>query len=87
MNRGGQNFVEPMAFGKPVVTGPHLSNFQDLLPVFDDCLTIVENARELRFVLEAFLESPAAFQETGERGRQRLELQGKALDHVMGVLA
>jgi len=26
-NRGGQNIIEPAAFGKPILVGPHLENF------------------------------------------------------------
>jgi 3-deoxy-D-manno-octulosonic-acid transferase len=32
--RGGQNIIEPAACGKPVVTGPHMQNFQGVMAVF-----------------------------------------------------
>ncbi len=84
--KGGQNFVEPMYFGKPVVTGTHLDNFRDLIPEFSDVLTMVNNIRELRFVLDRFCEQPDAFQELGEKGRKRLEADQDALARTMEVL-
>lgn len=84
--KGGQNFVEPMYFGKPVVTGVHLDNFRDLLPHFDGAMTVVETVRELRFVLERFGEYPEAFRKMGERGRERLKEDQDALEKTMEVL-
>lgn len=32
--RGGQNFLEPVAAGVPVICGPHMENFRQLLKIF-----------------------------------------------------
>ncbi len=32
--RGGQNFIEPAFFAKPILVGPHLDNFRDILRLF-----------------------------------------------------
>lgn len=29
VDKGGQNLLEPAAFGKPIITGPHMENFSD----------------------------------------------------------
>ena len=33
--RGGHNLLEPALFGKPVVAGPHMENFQEIADAFD----------------------------------------------------
>ena len=34
VKKGGQNMIEPAAFGKPVIFGTHLFNFQDIAEIF-----------------------------------------------------
>ena len=34
VKKGGQNMIEPAAFGKPVLFGTHLFNFQDIAEIF-----------------------------------------------------
>jgi len=84
--RGGQNFVEPFFFGKPVFTGNSLSNFLDILPVFEPFITIVDNPRELAFMLDAFFSSPDVFQGKAREGQAILEGEKHALTCVMEAL-
>lgn len=86
VQKGGQNFVEPFFFGKPVITGNNLSNFLDILPVFEPFMTIVENPRELAFAIETFLFEPDGFKKRAGEGRERLEGEKQALDCVMEAL-
>jgi 3-deoxy-D-manno-octulosonic-acid transferase len=47
--KGGQNPIEPAAFGKPVIFGPNMQNFPDVVRAFlaQDGALQVENASEL----------------------------------------
>jgi 3-deoxy-D-manno-octulosonic-acid transferase len=57
---GGHNLLEPAALGKPVISGPHLTNqapMRDAL-VAEDALTIVEDAASLRAAVSAFWSDP-----------------------------
>jgi 3-deoxy-D-manno-octulosonic-acid transferase len=59
---GGHNPIEPAACGVPVVTGPHVENFPDVIAAFRqrDCLRIVTGAADLADVVGGWLADPAA---------------------------
>jgi 3-deoxy-D-manno-octulosonic-acid transferase len=42
--RGGQNLIEPAALGKPVIAGPHMENFRDVMRLFRDAGAVIEIA-------------------------------------------
>jgi len=44
-SRGGHNILEPALFAKPVITGPHMENFQAIADQFRAAGAIVEIAR------------------------------------------
>ena len=39
--RGGQNPIEPAAFGKPVITGAHMENFRDVMRLFTEAGAVI----------------------------------------------
>jgi 3-deoxy-D-manno-octulosonic-acid transferase len=43
--RGGHNILEPALFAKPVITGPHMENFQAIADDFRAAGASVEIAR------------------------------------------
>jgi 3-deoxy-D-manno-octulosonic-acid transferase len=80
---GGQNFVEPFFFEKPVITGKHLENFQDIYPLFKNCLTVIENETQLQKQIISYLQDKSPFIEKGKQGKKVLNSQRKSLNSTL----
>ncbi len=63
--KGGHNILEPLAWGKPVLFGPYMNNFQDISQLVErEGVGIkVRNEKELREKLKLLLEHPALGEE------------------------
>jgi 3-deoxy-D-manno-octulosonic-acid transferase len=78
---GGQNFLEAVCHGRPVVVGPEMSNFRDTVARFrqEGALVQLDSNEDLVAVLQDLLDHPERAQETGRRGKKLLEeLSGAA---------
>ncbi len=80
---GGQNFVEPLFLGKPVVTGRFLSNFKDLKEILYNYFTIVENGNELHFFVENFFENKQYFIKKAKDAVEFLEKSKQSLECIL----
>ncbi len=80
---GGQNFVEPLFLGKPVVTGRFLSNFKDLKEILCNYFTIVENGNELHFFVENFFENKQYFINKAKDAVKFLEKSALSLECIL----
>jgi 3-deoxy-D-manno-octulosonic-acid transferase len=61
--RGGQNMIEPAAYGAAVCFGPHTRNFRDVVELLldNDAATVIRNQHELNeFVRRCLAEPPFA---------------------------
>jgi 3-deoxy-D-manno-octulosonic-acid transferase len=69
---GGQNPIEPAALGKPVVFGPNMGNFRDVVRIFlsRQGAIQVRDAAELERTLEALLADPARRERLGATAQQ-----------------
>ncbi|MEO5346100.1 MAG: 3-deoxy-D-manno-octulosonic acid transferase [Magnetococcus sp. YQC-9] len=83
--RGGQNMLEPAAWGVPVLFGPHVFNFRDIA---EQLLTVggalrVESDRELGLRLEALLGDPERCRQMGEAARAVIPANAGALERTV----
>jgi 3-deoxy-D-manno-octulosonic-acid transferase len=71
-SRGGQNMLEPAALGKPVVSGPSLSNFTEIAGALTSAggMKVVDNPVDLGRALGELLAEPAIAAEAGRRARE-----------------
>jgi 3-deoxy-D-manno-octulosonic-acid transferase len=72
---GGHNPLEPAVWGVPVLSGPHVHNFQE---VYDEMTAagaarLVADATELRVATAAWLDEPALTDAAGRTGREVVE--------------
>ena len=68
---GGQNPVEPAALGKPVVFGPNMQNFRDIVRIFlaKDAAVQVKDAPDLERVIGELLSNPDRRADLGRRAQ------------------
>jgi 3-deoxy-D-manno-octulosonic-acid transferase len=66
---GGQNPIEPAALGKPVLFGPNMQNFTDIVRILlkRNAAVQVKNAEELERALADLLQNSARRTELGQR--------------------
>jgi len=86
--RGGHNILEPAAFSKPVVFGPHMENFREIRDLFigADAAVEVHNAAELATMVDALLADTQRSAELGARARQVVENNTGATERVLSYL-
>ena len=60
VNHGGHNILEPAIFGKPIVFGPHMQNFQEIADAFmtNGAAMQVQSDRELEEALLTLVTDP-----------------------------
>ena len=85
---GGHNILQPLAQGKPVLVGPHMANFRDVLDIAQQAqaVDIVRTAEELRRAVENLLQSPEAAAERRERGLKMIAEQRGASERIAEAL-
>lgn len=64
VKHGGHNPLEPLKLGIPTLTGPHMFNFQDMVPALTSAgvLTIAPNVSSLAQNIQLLLTTPTALQ-------------------------
>ncbi len=70
--RGGHNVLEPAYFGKPVVRGPHMENFDEIAREFSDAQATVTIAhkQELAPAIASLLDDESKRRSIGERAKK-----------------
>ncbi len=78
---GGQNVIEPAAYACPVVVGPNMENFAQIMEDFrsQDAIIQVASARELESELMSLVSDARRRQEIGERARRVIDSKSGAV--------
>lgn len=86
---GGHNFIEPAAWGLPLISGEHLFNFAEVsrLMIEADALKIVRNADELAQLVELLLKDAGLRKQCGENAWRVARENRGALDKTLNVIA
>jgi 3-deoxy-D-manno-octulosonic-acid transferase len=85
---GGHNLLEPAALGRPVLTGPHNFNAEDVAQIMveEGGATLVEHPADLAGAVLALLNDETARAAQGERARQAVVANRGSLDRLMALL-
>ena len=87
--RGGQNPIEPAACGKPVITGPFMENFRDVMRLFRSAEAVIEiqDAASLRKALQEILVSPDKSNGLAARARAVVDRNRGAAVRTVDLIA
>lgn len=88
VNRGGQNMLEPAAYGAAVCFGPDTRNFRDVVQALltADAAVCVEDGECLTDTLRGWLADRRAAGETGRRAQDFVRQQQGAAQRTVDVL-
>ncbi|MBF0478622.1 MAG: 3-deoxy-D-manno-octulosonic acid transferase [Candidatus Omnitrophica bacterium] len=86
--KGGQNMIEPAAFGKPILVGPNTQNFKDVMTLFlsQKAIIRVKNPEELSVQIKYLLKSPKLRAQLGDAAKKTLEIGRGATDRTMAAI-
>ncbi len=86
--RGGQNMIEPAAYGAAVCFGPNTWNFRDVVEAMlaAQAATVVHNADELAAFVRRCVEHPAYAAELGRRAQSLVKSQMGATQRTTQLL-
>ncbi len=89
---GGHNIIEPAYFGKPILIGPFMENFQKITQLFVDAEAVIQiqNKAELLNEVRSLVQNPSKRELFGQRAQKVIkENQGateKTLHKILEIL-
>jgi 3-deoxy-D-manno-octulosonic-acid transferase len=88
-SRGGQNMIEPAAYGAAVSFGPNTRNFRDIVTAMleDDAAVVVQDGPQLTQFVNRCLEDPTYGESLGRRAQSLVLRQLGATDRTLELLA
>ena len=83
--RGGQNMIEPAAYGAAVCFGPNTKNFRDIVEMMlrDNAAQVVHDRREMEQFFRRCLEDPAFAEQLGTNARNLVQRQVGATQRTL----
>lgn len=86
--RGGQNMIEPAAYGAAVSFGPNTSNFRDIVSMMLDAgaAMVVHNAQEMETFVRRMLEDSTLRQSLGTRAQSLVLAQRGATEKTLALI-
>ena len=87
--RGGQNMLEPAAYGAAVLFGPNTWNFRDIVEqlLAQDAARVVRSAESLTATVREFLQHSVAAEELGSRAQAFVATQQGAAARTVDLLS
>jgi 3-deoxy-D-manno-octulosonic-acid transferase len=85
---GGHNFIEPASLGLPLVSGPYLTNFQEIADqlIEAEALKLAPDANTLADIIIAWIKNPEERQKFGARALAFSEKNRGALEKQLRVI-
>ncbi len=86
--RGGQNMIEPAAYGAAVAFGPDTCNFRDIVAALlaADAAVVVEDGAALTTFVRRSLTDPGYARARGRRAQQLVEIQLGATNRTISLM-
>ena len=86
---GGHNLLEPAAYGKPIVVGPHMENFAEIVDAFlaNGAAIQVRSERELEQTIVSLMSDPVRRARLGAAARALVDANRGARDRTLAVIA
>lgn len=86
--RGGQNMLEPAALAKPVVSGPSVSNFEEIARTLVEAggMKMLDNPIDLARAIGELVRDPGRARQAGERARQAVGAGRGAVDATLALV-
>jgi 3-deoxy-D-manno-octulosonic-acid transferase len=86
---GGHNILEPAVFGKPIVFGPHMENFAEIVETFlaNDAAVQVRSDRELEAAIVSLMGDPVRRARLGAAARALVDANRGARDKTLAAIA
>ena len=84
-SRGGQNMIEPAAYGAAVCFGPNTRNFRDVVQrlLEREAAQVVESENDLFQFVSQSIQSPEGAAEMGQRAQELVRMQQGATDRTL----
>lgn len=89
IERGGHNMIEPAAWGLPVLSGPHIFNFNEISKglIAVAAMRTVHNVEEFEREVRLLLEQPQLLQAMGAAAKAFVDDNRGALNRLMAIVA